>query len=290
MTSDAPGCDTSGVPTLRRSALIIAAFAASATVAVAGCSPTGGADPASAQGAPSGAAAASVPATPSISSSPSASGSASPTPDTSGSPAATATVDKNAKVIYLTFDDGPWIPYTSQILKVLDKYDAQATFFVVGEMAAQHKDLIRDIADQGHAIGNHTWDHANLTTLSDEAILEEMGRTAKTLGTVGPVMGACMRPPYGATDGHIRKLLKNAGYHTYLWDFWAEDWNQPPVDTLINYLEVATEKGSNILLHDGGGDRPNTVEAVKIMIPRWIKQGYSFAALPACLVPFEGSA
>lgn len=213
-----------------------------------------------------------------------------PSPESSSSPAATATVDPDAKVIYLTFDDGPWIPYTQQVLDVLAKYDATATFFMVGEMAQQHPDLVRKVHAAGHAIGNHTWDHANLTTLSDSEIRSEMKRTQQVLdGTsAGPVMGACMRPPYGATDAHIRSLVDSMGYHTYLWDFWAEDWNQPPIPQFLESLETATEDGSNILLHDGGGDRPNTVEAVRLMLPKWKKQGYTFQALPACVKPFSG--
>lgn len=237
--------------------------------------------------------AASVPPAPSplmssASPSPSASVPPSGTPETSSSPSARAMVDPDAKVIYLTFDDGPWVPYTQQILDILAKYDAQATFFMVGEMAAQHKDLVRKVKAAGHAIGNHTWDHANLTTLSDAQIIEELQRTEHTLATVGPVLGACMRPPYGATNSHIRSLAKKQGYHTYLWDYWAEDWNQPPIPQFLQSLETATEPGSNILLHDGGGDRPNTVEAMRIMIPRWIKKGYTFQALPACL-PLHGN-
>ncbi len=209
-----------------------------------------------------------------------------PSPETSASPRATATVDPDAKVIYLTFDDGPWVPYTQQILDVLKKNDATATFFVVGEMVAQHKDLIARIHEAGHAIGNHTWDHANLTTLSDAAIRDELRRTAKV---VGPVMGACMRPPYGATNDRVKAVTTDEGYKSILWDFWAEDWNQPPIPQFLESLETATEDGSVILLHDGGGDRPNTVEAMRQMLPRWTKQGYTFQALPACTRPHTGN-
>ncbi len=205
-----------------------------------------------------------------------------PTAEESASPSASATVDPHAKVIYLTFDDGPWVPYTQQILDVLDKYDATATFFVVGEMVAQHHDLIRKIHAAGHAIGNHTYDHANLTTLPDDRIRWELRKTARQ---VGPDLAACMRPPYGATNEHIRRITRSEGYKTVLWTDWAVDWDQPPVPELVGYLEDATYDKANILLHDGGGDRPNTVAAVREMLPRWIKKGYTFQALPECLTP-----
>lgn len=205
-----------------------------------------------------------------------------PEPEESQSPSASATVDPDAKVIYLTFDDGPWVPYTQQILDVLAKHDATATFFVVGEMVAQHPDLIKKIVAGGHAIGNHTWDHSDLTTLSDPAIRDQFKRTARA---VGPSMAACMRPPYGSTNERVRAVTKDAGYKTILWTDWAVDWDQPPIPEFLGYLEDATYDKSNILLHDGGGDRPNTVEAVRIMLPRWIKRGFTFQAVPQCLVP-----
>ncbi len=218
--------------------------------------------------------------------SPSIPPSLSPSAETSSSPAAKATVDKNTKVIYLTFDDGPWVPYTQQVLDVLAKHDATATFFVVGEMAAQHPALLRQITAAGHAIGNHTWDHSNLIELPDDQIRWQLRKTARV---VGPAIAACMRPPYGGTNDRVDKVVKDEGYKLYLWDYWAEDWLQPPVPAILDSLEIATENKSNILLHDGGGDRPNTVEALRIMIPRWIKRGYTFQALPGCLTPHSAT-
>lgn len=219
------------------------------------------------------------------SASPSVPPSLTPTTEESASPSASATVDPDAKVIYLTFDDGPWIPYTQQILDVLAKHDATATFFVVGEMVEQHPDLIRKIHGAGHAIGNHTWDHANLTEISEEQVRWELRKTARA---VGPTMAACMRPPYGATNETVRGITREEGYRTILWTHWAVDWEQPPIPEFLDSLEDATQDEANILLHDGGGDRPNTVEAVRLMLPRWIKKGYTFQAVPQCLTPHSG--
>lgn len=213
---------------------------------------------------------------------PSVPSSLTPSAEESAAPSASATVDPDAKVIYLTFDDGPWVPYTQQILDVLAKHDATATFFVVGEMVAQHPDLVRKIHEAGHAIGNHTWDHANLTQVSEDQVRWELRKTARV---VGPTMAACMRPPYGATNESVRRITRDEGYKTILWTHWAVDWEQPPIPEFIDSLEAATEDKANILLHDGGGDRPNTVEAVRLMLPRWIKKGYTFQAVPECLTP-----
>ncbi len=200
----------------------------------------------------------------------------SPSPE----PSSSFTVDPTRKVIYLTFDDGPWVPYTEQILDTLATYNATATFFVVGEMANVYPDLIRKIKTAGHAIGNHTYRHPKLTTLSDEAIRDQLSATTEVVGRSR--MGACMRPPYGATDARVRSVSKQAGYKTILWSASALDWNQPSVSKMVEYLEEGTKNKANILLHDGGGERPNTVAAVQAMMPKWVKRGYTFEAVPAC--------
>ena len=260
----------------------LVALLAAAPLVVAACS--SGAAQQTATTTSSGQPAVTGAASPSAAS-PSVPPSLTPTTETSASPTASATVDPDAKVIYLTFDDGPWIPYTQQILDVLAKNDATATFFVVGEMVQQHPDLIRKIHEAGHAIGNHTWDHANLTEVSEEQVRWELRKTARA---VGPTMAACMRPPYGATNETVRRITRQEGYRTILWTHWAVDWEQPAIPEFLGYLEDATQDKANILLHDGGGDRPNTVEAVRIMLPRWIKKGYTFQAVPQCLTPHRG--
>lgn len=205
----------------------------------------------------------------------------SPTPPSSSpEPSSSYTVDPTRKVIYLTFDDGPWIPYTQQILDTLATYNATATFFVVGEMANIRRDLIRKIKNAGHAIGNHTYRHPKLTTLSDESIREQIRATTDVVGR--DRMGACMRPPYGSTDARVRSITRQEGYKTVLWSASALDWDQPPVSTMVDTLNEGTKDKANILLHDGGGERPNTVAAVQAMMPKWVKRGYTFEAVPAC--------
>ena len=205
-----------------------------------------------------------------------------PEPEESQSPSASATVDRDAQAMDVSCACAPWWPYGLRLLVLLGWRGATARFFVVGEMVAQHPDLIKKIVAGGHAIGKHTWDHSDLTTLSDPAIRDQFKRTARA---VGPSMAACMRPPYGSTNERVRAVTKDAGYKTILWTDWAVDWDQPPIPEFLGYLEDATYDKSNILLHDGGGDRPNTVEAVRIMLPRWIKRGFTFQAVPQCLVP-----
>lgn len=187
--------------------------------------------------------------------------------------------DSGDKVIYLTYDDGPWPPTTQKILKLLAQNDARATFFVVGAQVSQHPEVIDQITAGGNAIGNHSNTHPELTGLSDAGVREELTSAEKK---VGPQMGACMRPPYGLLNDAGAKVTKSLGLTPILWTGHAEDWNQPSVPTMVNMLKQATHPGAVILLHDGGGGRANTVAATAEMLPWWKAQGYRLEVLPAC--------
>ncbi len=187
--------------------------------------------------------------------------------------------EKKRKVIYLTFDDGPWVPYTDELLDILAEYDAKATFFVVGEMAAYHSDKLRRIHAEGHAIGNHTWGHADLKKLSDQGVADQLTQTAET---VGKNMAPCMRPPYGSADSRVRRISQELGYATVMWTTHAWDWERPPAQRMAEDMRKATQPHLNLLLHDGGGDRTNTVEAVRLMLPYWASLGYTFEVVPEC--------
>ncbi len=204
----------------------------------------------------------------------------------STAPSSPLTPERKAKVLYLTFDDGPWLTTTEQILDILAEYDATATFFVQGEMAWALPDILKKVHKAGHAIGNHTYRHANLTTLSDEGIRETFRATTEEVGRNR--MGACMRPPYGATNDRVRAVSKQEGYKQVLWDTTADDWNQPSPLTMVEYLKAGTKNKANILLHDGGGERANTVAALQLMMPIWVKRGFTFEAVPACAKPLTG--
>jgi peptidoglycan/xylan/chitin deacetylase (PgdA/CDA1 family) len=190
------------------------------------------------------------------------------------------------KVLYLTFDDGPAPPYTTQLLSALKKNEAIATFFVNGNMVKAHPNLIDDIESAGQAIGNHSYNHANLTTLSDNEISKELTATTKI---VGAGMGTCVRPPYLATNDRVRAITKQLGYATILGDLTAQDWTTPSVSELIASLRSVTRDANIIILHDGPANRENTVAAVKKMLPVWQKQGYALAPLPKCVASHSAS-
>ena len=184
------------------------------------------------------------------------------------------------KVLYLTFDDGPWPPTTDAILNALAANQANATFFVVGNQVRAHPEYVQQILDQGHAIGNHTMTHADLIASSREEVRAELSDTTKLVGSSR--MGDCMRPPYGLIDQKVAAVAHSLNLMPILWTGHAQDWDPPGADQMIQMLKDATHPGAVILLHDGGGDKPQTVSVVKQMLPWWKQQGYTFATVPAC--------
>ena len=192
------------------------------------------------------------------------------------------------KVLYLTTDDGPWTPHTTQMLDLLKKHDARATFFLMGERSRKHPSIVKRIYREGHAVGNHTWNHANLTKEDDLAIRQQLFWTARELGFER--VGACMRPPYGATNERVRAISRDEGYRTVMWDDHADDWRNPPIDEIVETLREATKPGAVLLVHDGGGNRYNTVAALRVLVPEWIEDGYRLEPVKSCTRPLVGPA
>lgn len=187
------------------------------------------------------------------------------------------------KVLYLTFDDGP-ARDTEALLTELEAAGGKATFFVLGQQAAEIPSMVRRIVAGGHAIGNHTWDHPELTSLSTAEVADQLSRTTEAVNSAVPGgMGSCMRPPYGLIDDNVAAVSLAQQLQPILWTAHAEDWNQPSVTAMVADLREATRPGSVILLHDGGGGRQNTLDAVAAMLPEWRTQGYSLAPIPACV-------
>lgn len=186
------------------------------------------------------------------------------------------------KVIYLTFDDGPWPDSTEQILNLLQTHRAHATFFLVGREVPSHPDLVARMTAEGHRIGNHTWDHPAMRDLDEAARAEQWESTRDAVIAAGGRMGHCWRPPYASKDASVVRQARSLGYRTVMWDVDPTDWKEPTAESLVKQMQAATKPGLTVLLHDGGGNRQHTVEAVEFMLGHWAAQGYRFAALPQC--------
>ncbi len=159
--------------------------------------------------------------------------------------------------VYLTFDDGPDPMYTDKILEILNKYNIKATFFVVGQMVDRHPNILKRTAEQGHTIGIHTYTHPNLIKLSDEKIRLEIQKSLDAVKKVLPDYKVKhFRPPYGAIDSRVRKIIKSFDLDVVLWNSLGSEYLKIATPSYIKYninMWLKRHNGGIVLLHDGGG-------------------------------------
>ncbi|MEI6503432.1 MAG: polysaccharide deacetylase family protein, partial [Armatimonadota bacterium] len=187
------------------------------------------------------------------------------------------------RVLALTFDDGPHPSQTPQVLAILKRHRAKATFFVLGELVRYYgKTLKLEIAD-GHEIGLHSWSHGNLARMSSGAIAADMARCQSM---VSPYVGKpvrIMRPPYGSLSSTARSALKGAGYRIVLWDVDTNDWRRPGADTIYSRIMNGAAPGRIVLCHDGGGPRSQTIAAIARAVPALQARGYQLVTVSQVL-------
>jgi len=192
------------------------------------------------------------------------------------------TTPEGNPVVYLTFDDGPNGTYTQQVLDLLAQYDARATFFVIGRQAAGGADVLRRMASERSYIGNHTWDHVWLDQISKEEFVDQIQRTRNELLAVagdlftldGDVL--YVRPPYGAMNADDRQWMAELGYTSVLWDVDPQDWRRPGVETIATHVVNHVFPGAIVLMHDGGGERTQSIAALEITLRELSARGYRF--------------
>lgn len=178
------------------------------------------------------------------------------------------------RTMVLTFDDGPDPRYTPDILSTLREYDVHAMFFVCGEMAVDNKDLLREMADDGHTVGNHTWSHPLLTKLSRSAIHSEMERTCEVIDDAFGEPPGWFRAPYGAWNRAAFQLGAELGMEPLAWTVDTLDWTSPGTRTIVDRVEDGAAPGVVVLSHDAGGDRSQSVRALRDYLPQLLDSGY----------------
>jgi len=188
-------------------------------------------------------------------------------------------VDDGPMTIALTIDDGPSPIYTPQILQILEKYKITASFSMVGENVTYYPSVARDVADAGHVIVNHTWDHANLATLTESQTRAEIANAGDAIHTAVGRVPTFFRAPYGAWSRTTLEYCASEKLTALDWSVDPRDWARPGVAKIVGNILENTETGSIILEHDGGGDRSETVAALKIAIPRLLDEGYHFRSV-----------
>jgi len=194
------------------------------------------------------------------------------------------------KVLALTFDDGPNPPYTGRILDVLDRYGVPATFFCVGLHASAHTEELARMTEAGHRLANHTWSHPFLPDLSVAELAVQLERTDEAIAAVAGEQGTRLfRPPYGSRTPEILSWLAQGRSGTMvLWDVDTNDWALPGPDAIARAVLDQARPGSIALMHDGGGDRSQTAEALPAIIEGLLDRGYRFARVDELTGPPAG--
>ncbi|AIQ58962.1 polysaccharide deacetylase family protein [Paenibacillus borealis] len=187
------------------------------------------------------------------------------------------------KIIALTFDDVPDPRFTPQLLDVLHKYNVKATFFVVGSRAEKHPGLVARILREGHAIGNHSYNHPEFSKLSMNEFRTQIVRTENIIQVLAGYKPRLIRPPYGDISEQQLKWAKSHGYKLVNWNVDSLDWRGLSKTQVRNNILSRAGKGAIILQHGGGGrgsDLKGTVQALPEVISIMRKRGYSFVTVP----------
>jgi peptidoglycan/xylan/chitin deacetylase (PgdA/CDA1 family) len=182
-------------------------------------------------------------------------------------------LDGPGRRVALTFDDGPNPPDTTALLDVLAREGVRAVFFLVGAQVEAHPDVVRRVVDEGHVLGNHSFHHDDLAAWTPDAVRDDLERTLAAIRTAVP--GAevpFFRAPFGRW-GRTVPVARALGMRSVGWSLSVEDWVPPGTHELVRRLGALTP-GGIVLLHDGGGDRSQTVEAVAALIPRLRDEGW----------------
>lgn len=194
------------------------------------------------------------------------------------------------KVIALTFDDGPWDKQTDEILDILEQNDAKATFFTVGQCISGHEKELQRAASMGCEIGTHTWDHAegsgqgvSLIKMSTDERKQEVQKGLEAIrNATGQEASTIFRCPGGNFDTSVATDLEGIVTAEIGWNVDTTDWKKPGADVIAQRIQSAGP-GNIILMHDGGGDRSQTVEGLRQALPKMKEQGYSFITVQELL-------
>ncbi|MFH8468249.1 polysaccharide deacetylase family protein [Streptomyces sp. NPDC017991] len=183
-------------------------------------------------------------------------------------------VSERERGMVLSFDDGPDPRYTPGILRTLKAHDVRAMFFVCGEMAADNKDMLRRMSDEGHVVGNHTWSHPLLTRLSRSAIRSQMERTCDVVEEAYGERPGWFRAPYGAWNRAVFEVGAELGMEPLAWTVDTLDWTTPGARTIERRVMKGAGPGVVVLAHDAGGNRSQSVRALRDYLPRLLDSGY----------------
>lgn len=182
--------------------------------------------------------------------------------------------DKNKKVIYLTFDDGPTEELTHWILKTLDDFGVKATFFCIGNNAEKLPEIVDEIRQNGHSVGIHGYEHRRGLYKEGDAFFSDIEKSKNI------IKSNLFRPPHGNITPSQAKKLKNLGYNVVLWDVITRDYNPSlSEEKVLDIAKKYTRNGSIVVFHDSRKAFKNMKYAFPKAVKYWLDNGYTFETL-----------
>jgi peptidoglycan/xylan/chitin deacetylase (PgdA/CDA1 family) len=185
------------------------------------------------------------------------------------------------KTVYLAFAGGP-SAITDQLLGLLRAHSATASFFATDAEVGAHPDALHAAATAGNATGVSMDPHDGTTAIGDDAVFRTAARTQDDLAALLGRTPSCLLAPYGAEDSATRARATDRGWKTVVWDVDPQDWRRPSAAVIVADVVAAAHPGAIVLLHDGGGDRTSTVQALGPLLDDLSARGYSVSAIPDC--------
>ncbi len=187
--------------------------------------------------------------------------------------------------VAISFDDGPSPHHTSDILEVLNYYDVPATFFVLGSQVEYHPGILRDIHDNGHEVANHSYSHVNFAEISLNQVVQEIESTNDIIERHIGYRPEVIRPPYGSITDSQLNYFRDKNYKFVNWSLDTMDWNEEVNDSevMMNRVKRLLHPGAIILLHDGGGNRENTIQLLPSLIEYIEEFGYELVTVSELL-------
>ena len=192
---------------------------------------------------------------------------------------------RGSKQIALTFDDGPNDPHTLNLLEVLSKHEVRATFFLIGRYVRQRPDIVQEIANQGHVIGNHTFTHPSLIWKTGSRVRKEIQQCRDAITDAVGEHSDLFRPPWGTRRPGVFQIVRQLGLEPVMWNVTGYDWNAPSAEYIEQKVTAKIRGGDVVLLHDGshaafGTDRGKTIAAVEKLLTRYKDADYESVTIP----------
>ncbi|MCL2580471.1 MAG: polysaccharide deacetylase family protein [Oscillospiraceae bacterium] len=188
---------------------------------------------------------------------------------------------RGAKMVALTFDDGPIAVHTDRILDLLEEHGGRATFFVQGYRVASHSEIIQRTVRLGSEVAGHSWNHQDYSLIEDEAVIEaDIRSTSEAIRAVGGNPPAIYRPPFGRTNNAAEQASARLGYAIINWTLDTRDWEHRDPDIVYDSIMRTVESGDIIVMHDVHG---STAEAMERVIPALIEQGFELVTVTELL-------